>query len=157
MSINFQVIKEVDMVGGYWDNFVRINLTTNEISKQSFSDEDLRNYIGGSGLGAKVVCEETDENTDPLGPENVLTIFTGPFVGTGLPNFGRYDVATKSPLNGLFGEANSGGTWGTKLKHAGVDGLILTGQPQNRYIYISTTGISAYMTPMNSGARILLK
>ena len=131
------------MVGGYFNNFLRINLTTGEITKEPFSDEDLRNYIGGSGLGAKVVCEETDEYTDPLGPDNVLTIFTGPFVGTGLPNFGRYDVATKSPLSGFFGEANSGGTWGTKLKHAGVDGLILTGaSPKPVYIHIDDGEVS---------------
>ena len=133
------------MLGGYSGNFFRINLTTGKISLEIFSEEVLRSYIGGSGLGTKIICEETDENTDPLGPNNVLCIFTGPFVGTGMPNFGRYHVVTKSPLTGLLGEANSGGTWGMKLKHAGVDGVIFTGAaPAPVYVHIDDGDISIH-------------
>ncbi|MCL2865749.1 MAG: aldehyde ferredoxin oxidoreductase family protein [Lachnospiraceae bacterium] len=131
------------MLGGYCGKFLRVNLTTSEIKEEQFSEEVLRQYIGGSGLGAKIVCEETDENTDPLGPDNVLCVFTGPFVGTGTPNFGRHQVVTKSPLTGLLGEGNSGGTWGMKLKHAGIDGFIFTGTaPKPVYIHVEDGDVS---------------
>lgn len=112
---------------GYCGKYLRVNLSTGEIKEEYFSKEVLRKYIGGSGLGAKIICEETDETTDPLGPDNVLTFFTGPLVGTAAPNFGRYQASAKSPLTNSFGEGNSGGTWGTIIKHAGVDGIIFNG------------------------------
>lgn len=125
------------MNNGYCGKYLRVNLSTGEIKEEVYSEEILRKFIGGSGLGAKVVCEETDENTDPLGPENVLTFFAGPLVGTIAPNFGRYQASAKSPLTGLFGEGNSGGTWGTKLKRAGIDGIIFNGaSTEPVYLYI---------------------
>ncbi|MFZ5944609.1 MAG: aldehyde ferredoxin oxidoreductase family protein [Bacillota bacterium] len=125
------------MAGGYIDNFIRVNLTTGKISYTTFKEETLRKYIGGSGLGAKILKEETDGTTNPLGPENLLIFLTGPLVGTNAPNFGRYQVVTKSPLTGGYGEANSGGTWGAHLKKAGVDGLIVSGKAEKPvYLYI---------------------
>lgn len=119
------------MVGGYCGKILRVNLTTGEMSHDSFEEEILRKFIGGSGLGAYVVAKETDENTDPLGPENVIAIMSGPMAGTKAPNGGRYHVVTKSPLTGLLGEGNSGGSWSTKLKYSGFDGIILTGASPN--------------------------
>lgn len=112
---------------GYAGKSIRVDLTNAVIKTEVFSEETLRKYIGGSGLAAKIVFDETDQNTDPLGPENVLAIMTGPFAGTGVPNCGRHHAAAKSPLTGLLGEGNSGGTWGQKLKYAGWDGVILNG------------------------------
>ena len=122
---------------GYYGNFLRIDLSTKTITKQEFSEETLRKYLGGSGLGTKILYDETDQHTDPLGPDNLLIFMTSPLVGTNVPNFGRYQVITRSPLTGSFGEANSGGTWGAKLRKAGVDGLIIKGQSEKPcYIYI---------------------
>ncbi|MGI5927673.1 MAG: aldehyde ferredoxin oxidoreductase N-terminal domain-containing protein, partial [Thermacetogeniaceae bacterium] len=125
------------MNNGYCGKYLRVNLSLGEIKEEHFSEKVLRNYIGGSGLGAKIICEETDENTDPLGPDNVLTFFTGPLVGTAAPNFGRYQATAKSPLTDSFGEGNSGGSWGTILKHAGLDGIIFNGASSKPvYLYI---------------------
>ncbi|MGI5849284.1 MAG: aldehyde ferredoxin oxidoreductase family protein [Christensenellales bacterium] len=115
------------MAGGYCGRVLRINLSDGSMKNEFYDEDVLRKYIGGSGLACKIVCEETDEKTDPLGPNNVLVIMTGPLVGCGLPNTGRHQAAAKSPLTGMLGEGSSGGTWGTKLKHAGFDGVILNG------------------------------
>lgn len=123
------------MPGGYMGRIARIDLTQNRVTTRFFSDEVLRKYIGGSGLGARILYDETSEKTDPLGSENVLVFMTGPLVGTPAPNFGRHQVVTKSPLTGAYGEANSGGTWGYNLKRAGYDGLILVGMA-SRPVYI---------------------
>ncbi len=124
------------MTYGYMGSYVRINLTKNEISFQTFPEEVLRKYIGGTGLGTRILFDETEIHTDPLGPENVLIYNTGPLVGTKAPNFGRYHVVTKSPLTGRYAEANSGGKFGPALRKAGYDGLILFGKAENP-VYIS--------------------
>jgi aldehyde:ferredoxin oxidoreductase len=116
------------MAGGYVGKVLRVDLTKKMITEQTFSEETLRKYIGGTGLGTKILFEETTKDTDPLGPENPLIIMVGPLTGTNIPNFGRHHVVTKSPLTGGYGESNAGGTWGAKLKHAGYDGIIFTGK-----------------------------
>ncbi|MDK2986257.1 MAG: aldehyde:ferredoxin oxidoreductase, partial [Clostridia bacterium] len=116
------------MLGGYMGKILRVDLSTQEILTETFQEEILRKYLGGSGLGAKILLEETTEKTDPLGPDNILIFMTGPLVGTRALNFGRHQVVTKSPLTGIYGEANSGGTWGVHLKRAGYDGLIISGR-----------------------------
>jgi aldehyde:ferredoxin oxidoreductase len=72
----------------------------------------------------------TDERTNPLGPENPLIFMTGPFTGTSVPLSGRHAVVSQSPLTGIFGESDVGGTWGANLKKAGFDGTIITGQSE---------------------------
>ena len=126
------------MLGGYLGKILRINLTTGEM-KDTFYDEDiLRKYLGGSGLGARILYDETGPDTDPLGPDNVLIFLTGPVEGTKMPNAGRFEVITRSPLTGSYGEANSGGKWGVRLKKSGYDGIIFTGiSPEPVYLYIN--------------------
>jgi aldehyde:ferredoxin oxidoreductase len=121
---------------GYMGSYVRVDLTEGNITFQTFSDEELRKYIGGTGLGTKILYDETDITTDPLGPENVLTFNTGPLVGTKAPNFGRYHVVTKSPLTGKYAEANSGGKFGPALRKSGYDGIIVTGKAE-KPVYLS--------------------
>jgi len=125
------------MTYGYMGQFLRIDLTKKELTIQTFSNETLKKYIGGSGLGTKILYDETDETTDPLGEENLLIFATGPLVGTKAPNFGRYQVVTKSPLTNGFGEANSGGKFGPGLKHSGYDGIVFKGKAEKPiYLFI---------------------
>ncbi len=126
------------MLGGYMGKFLRIDLTKKEITLKKFDEKILKKYIGGSGLGVKILYDETDENTDPLGPENVLMFMTGPLTNTSIPNSGRHSVIAKSPLSNIFGEASVGGTWGAALKKSGYDGVIVTGKsPKPVYIWIN--------------------
>ncbi|MFI3238628.1 MAG: aldehyde ferredoxin oxidoreductase family protein [Lachnospiraceae bacterium] len=112
---------------GYQGKILRVNLTNRTMEDTFFDEKIMRQYLGGSGLGARILYDETSSDTDPLSPENVLIFLTGPTEGTRMPNAGRYQVVTRSPLTGSYGEANSGGTFGVKLKRAGYDGIIFTG------------------------------
>ena len=126
------------MVGGYMGKILRVDLSALKISSQTFEEEILRKYLGGCGLGAKILLEETTEKTDPLGTDNILIFMTGPLVGTKALNFGRHQVITKSPLTGIYCEANAGGSWGFHLKRAGYDGIIVAGKsPKPVYLWIS--------------------
>ncbi len=124
------------MYGGYMGKSLRINLSTGDISEVKFDETTLRKFIGGSGLGAKILYEETTAETDPLGPDNKLIFMTGPLVGTRVPTSGRHAVVAKSPLTGIWGESDVGGSWGDALKRAGYDGLIIEGKAKEP-VYIS--------------------
>jgi aldehyde:ferredoxin oxidoreductase len=73
------------------------------------------------------LIDETPKGIDPLGPENKLIFMTGPLTGTPSPSTGRYSVCAKSPLTGVWGQANSAGFWGRDLKRSGFDGVIFEG------------------------------
>lgn len=123
---------------GYMGKLLEIDLTTEEIKETMLDPELARNYIGGSGLGARLLYELTDQNTEPLGKENVLVFMTGPFTGTRIPTSGRHAVVTRSPLTGIWAEADVGGSWGYEFKQAGYDGLIIKGRASKPvYLWIN--------------------
>ena len=104
-----------------------VNLSTGEITPETFPDSFYRAYLGGYGAGARLLLDRVPAGADPLGPENMLGFFPGLLTGT--PLFGqRYQVVTKSPLTGGWGDANCGGNIGPYLKLAGWDGVMVFGQ-----------------------------
>jgi aldehyde:ferredoxin oxidoreductase len=109
---------------------LRVNLEERRTDIQEIGTEDLRLYMGGSGIGAKILYEETSAGTDPLGPENPLIFMTGLFTGSLVPLSGRHSVVSKSPLTGIYGESDVGGSWGNALKRAGYDGVMVIGQSE---------------------------
>ena len=114
-----------------------INLSNSNICTINIPDESIKNYIGGSGLGAFELFNTKSINCDPLGPDNDLLFLTGPLTGTVCPSSGRHGVTAKSPLTGIWGEANVGGKWGKALRKAGWFGVRLRGiSPEPVYIYI---------------------
>jgi len=130
-------------LNGFTWKILRIDLSSKSINTITISEDTLRKYVGGSGLGAKILMEETSGNTDPLGPENILIFMTGPFTGTRIPSSGRHAVLAKSPLTGIWGESDVGGRWGTALKKAGYDGVIINGCADKPvYIYISDKDVA---------------
>ena len=121
---------------GYMGRILRVDLTHKEIIEQELSEALARQYIGGSGLGARFLFDETDETTDPFGEGNVLIFLTGPLVGTSVPCSGRHAIIAKSAL-GIWGEGDVGGSWGVNLKGAGYDGIIITGKSKKPvYLWI---------------------
>jgi aldehyde:ferredoxin oxidoreductase len=67
----------------------------------------------------------------PLGPRNILIFASGVVTGAPIPGSGRHGVGAKSPLTGAYGEAEAGGFWGTELKHAGFDSIIIKGRAKS--------------------------
>lgn len=124
------------MSGAYYEKIARINLTTGEIKVEKLDLEMAHKFIGGRGLGTKILYDEGVATCDPLSPDNKLVYITGPMTGTNSPSSGRYMVVTKSPLTGMIACANSGGIWGAKLKFAGWDAIIVEGKAAD-WTYIS--------------------
>lgn len=115
-----------------------MNLSKGTIDVKPFPEEWKRQYMGGRGLGVKVISDALDTIGDPLSESNVLVFATGPLTGTSMPLGSRYTVATKSPLTGLVTSADSGGSFGWKMKKAGFDALIITGKAKTPvYLFLS--------------------
>ncbi|MDO8847246.1 MAG: aldehyde ferredoxin oxidoreductase family protein [Coriobacteriia bacterium] len=114
-------------VCGWMGRVLRIDLTSREVSDYPWSADDRRTWLGGKSMAARILADVLTAETDPLGPENVMVIATGPLTGTGAPSSARFDISARSPLTGLIASSNCGGPFGTYLKKAGVDALVIEG------------------------------
>ena len=125
------------MSGGYIGKILFIDLSTGEIKEEPLDDKICRDFIGGYGIGARMLYSRQKAGVDPLGPENTLGLLTGPLTGTIVPPGVRYMVVAKSPLTGGWGEANSGGYFGPNFKFAGFDAVFFTGiSPKPVYLLL---------------------
>lgn len=113
---------------------LNVNLSTGEITVEHPDESLYRRYLGGYGVGSRMLWDRVPAGADPLGPENMLGMFPGLLTGT--PLFGqRWQVVCKSPLTGGWGDANCGGDFGGILKLAGWDGVMFFGKA-NRPTYL---------------------
>lgn len=130
------------MAGGHRGRIGFIDLSEGTIKEEKLDGDMARNFIGGLGLGARILFERQNAGIDPLGPESILGFTTGPLTGTPCPTGGRYMAVCKSPLTGGWGDANSGGHFGSELKAAGWDALFVHGiAPTPEYLLVSSDGI----------------
>ncbi|MFA5367615.1 MAG: aldehyde ferredoxin oxidoreductase family protein [Dehalococcoidia bacterium] len=114
-------------MAGFEGKMLEVNLSKGSISNSTVSKDIVRKFIGGSGLGAKLMFDRVDPKVDALSPGNTLFVLTGPTSGLSVPGGARFSVCAKSPLTNMFGESNSGGTFATELRQAGWDGIIVEG------------------------------
>ena len=122
------------MLKGY-GKIVRVDLTAEKISYKDIDEGTARKYIGGVGLAAKILWDETTGHTEPLSPENLLMFMTGPLTGTLVPSSSRYVAAGLSPLTDIWGKGSAGGSWGYELRHAGFAGIVVKGKSE-RPVYL---------------------
>jgi len=106
---------------------LRVNLTKGTFGIEEPDEVFYRRYFGGRGLIAYFLLRELGKGIDPLSAKNKLIFACGPVTGSPISGAGRHSVGAKSPLTGGYGEAEAGGFWGTELKKAGFDALIIEG------------------------------
>ena len=122
---------------GYAGKILRVNLTREKIFHEKLNNDFIKKFLGGKGFASKILYDIIKPRINPLAPENVLVFAIGPLNGTFWPQSGRYIVASKSPLTGIWGESHSGGHWGNELKYAGFDAIVIEGASKNPvYLYI---------------------
>lgn len=112
---------------GFMGKLLRVDLTAQKITVEEINQAWAKQFLGGAGLATKYFYEEVPGGVDPLGPDNKLIFMTGPLTGTASASASRYSVVAKSPQTGLWGQANSGGSFGPALKKSGYDGIIFEG------------------------------
>ncbi len=122
---------------GYHGNFLEVNLSTKETRNLALKEEDLKNFIGGASLAARLIYDRVKGGMDPLGADSPLVFAVGPFTGSTIPMVSRYAVCGISPQTGIWGESTSGGVFPFRLKASGFDGILVTGKSDRPvYLYI---------------------
>jgi len=113
---------------GWHGRLLRVNLTTGDIREETIPEDEAKRFIGGRGLAIKYLMEGMNPRADPLSPENLLVMATGPLTSTPAPTGNRYMVVCKSPLTGALANSNSGGVFPTMMKRSGYDLFIFEGR-----------------------------
>jgi aldehyde:ferredoxin oxidoreductase len=116
------------MVYGYKGKVLYIDLTRETSETIDLPQEILKKFIGGRGLGAKLYWDLLPPDADPLGPENIFMVLSGPIGGTMVPCAAKHLIVTKSPATGGWLETYSSGLISSEMKYAGYDGLLITGK-----------------------------
>ena len=121
---------------GYFGKFLKVDLSEKKIEDYNISDDDLKKFVGGSTLAAKIIYDYVKPGMDPLSPENPLVFAAGPFIGSNIPMVSRAAICGISPQTGIWGESTTGGRFPFRLKGSGYDGIIITGKSESP-VYIS--------------------
>src|SRR5512147_1041283 len=101
--------------GEYKNIILRVDLSRKKIEREEVDQSRMVKFLGGRGLGAKILFDELKPRTDPLSPDNKLIFLAGPMIGTGAPFCPKYCVETKSPLTGTLLMSLAGGFFGARL------------------------------------------
>ena len=117
------------MAYGYADRILRVDLNTRRTWTEPLPPiEVLRKYVGGTGLALYYLAKETPRGAKAGDPEVPLIFMTGPLAGTGAPSSSNYVVVSLHyEIPYAPGAGHSHGFWAAFLKHAGYEGIIISG------------------------------
>lgn len=124
------------MTFGYSGKFLRVNLTDGTVEIEERDEAYYRRYFGGWNIILDTLLREMPAGADALGPDNILVFATGVVSGIPISGSARNAVGAKSPLTGAVGLSEVGGFWGSELKRAGYDAIIVEGQSEHP-VYLS--------------------
>lgn len=125
------------MTTAYTGKVLVVDLTLAKVKEEQLKEELYRDFIGGVGLGVRLLYERQPGKVDPLGEENILGFMPGLLGGTAVPGSSRLTVVSKSPLTGGWGDASMGGYIAPEIKQAGYDGILVQGiSPRPVYLLL---------------------
>ncbi|HEX9015059.1 MAG TPA: aldehyde ferredoxin oxidoreductase family protein [Chloroflexota bacterium] len=123
------------MINGFQGKYLRVNLTNRTTSIEEPDPAWYRQYFGGYAATAYFLLKELAPGIDPLGPDNKLILASGPLTGAAFSGSARIGIGAKSPMTGGIGKSEVGGYFGTEMKLAGFDGIIVEGKA-DRPVYL---------------------
>ena len=128
---------------GYAGRILHVDLTSGAVQTEPLDEEMAKKYIGGIGLGIRLLLDHSKPGVDPFSPKNPLIVATGPLSGTMGPTAGNgIAFVSKSPESGAVGEAKSHGFFGADLKRAGYDAVIFKGKAEKPvYVWIDDDSV----------------
>ncbi len=130
-------------ISGTSNRVLEVDLTNRKSRVVEIDKRDRKLYLGGKGLGLKLLYDRFQPGIDTLGPENILVFMTGVLMGSGAPCSGRFVGITRSPLTGIIATSSCGGPFGMALKTTGWDGLIIRGKSA-KPVYLSLDDMEAH-------------
>jgi len=128
---------------GYAGKILHIDLSTGKSETEPLKENLAKKYVGGIGLGMRLFLDHSKPGVDAFSPENPLIFITGPLSGTMGPTAGNgYAVISKSPESGGIGESKAHGFFGSELKRAGYDVIIIKGKAEKpAYLWIDDDSV----------------
>jgi aldehyde:ferredoxin oxidoreductase len=121
-------------MNGWIGRCLRVNLTSGKYGIEDLNKDVIQMFPGGRGLAVKIFSDEVSPLTDPLSPDNKLIFSSGPMVGTGAVTGASCNVVTKSALTGTLACAKMRGHFGSEMKYAGFDIIIIEGKAESPVI-----------------------
>jgi aldehyde:ferredoxin oxidoreductase len=125
---------------GYIGRMLFVNLSDGKSRTEELSEDVARAFIGGYGIGARVIYERMKAGVDPLGTDNIFALGTGPLTLAGTVSTCRFTAMGKSPLTGYWGDANSGGNFAIALRASGYDFIFFEGKAEHPVYVLITNG-----------------
>ncbi len=113
---------------GAWNKILKVDLTKGETKIEELDEEYIKKYLGGNGLGIKLLHDETEGKTDAFSEENPLVFVPGALNGSQIPMTEKCGFYSRSPLTGIMAEGIFGGSLGEQVKKSGFDALVIKGQ-----------------------------
>jgi aldehyde:ferredoxin oxidoreductase len=116
-------------MNGWHGTLLHVDLSTGESRREGIPGEWLRAYLGGRGLGVRLLREA--HRLDPFSPGMPLVFAVGPLCGTPAPTSARMSVVSRSPLTGTVYDCSAGGRFAWRLKAAGIDAIRVVGESRS--------------------------
>jgi aldehyde:ferredoxin oxidoreductase len=125
---------------GYHGSYLRIDVSTGRAERVPLPDQILRDYIGGSGLGARILLDEGGALADPLSPEAPLVFAFSPLVGSPLTTSAKFAVVSRSPLTERFNDSLAGSGFAISGKRGGGDAIVIVGRASTMSVLVIDDG-----------------
>ena len=125
---------------GYHGNYLRIDVSSGRAERVPLSDTVLRQYLGGSGLGARLLLDEGGATADPLSPEAPLIFAFSPLVGSPLTTSAKFAVVSKSPLTERFNDSLASSGFAVAGKRTGSDAIVIVGRAADWSVLVIDDG-----------------
>jgi aldehyde:ferredoxin oxidoreductase len=116
------------MAFGYHGAYLRIDLSAGNSERLPLREDALRQFIGGSGLGVKLLLDEGAASQDPLAPEAPLVFAFSPLVGSPLTTSAKFAVVSKSPLTERINDSLASSGFAIAGKACGCDAIVIVGR-----------------------------
>ena len=130
---------------GYHGKALVVDLSSGAHRWDNITEQVLRSFIGGIGLGTYLLYKYCPAGADPLGPDNPLIFAASPLVGSRLTTSSKFAVMTKSPLTGFIGDSLSSSFLATELKKSCGDALIIVGQAETPTLLFIEDGVPQFL------------
>jgi aldehyde:ferredoxin oxidoreductase len=128
------------MPSGYHGCYLRIDVSTGRADRVALSETLLRRYVGGSGLGTRLLLDEAGAAVDALSPEAPLIFAFSPLVGTPLTTSAKFAVVSRSPLTDRINDSLAGSGFALAGKRCGCDAIVIVGRADALSILVIDDG-----------------
>ena len=125
---------------GYHGCYLRIDVSSGSVDRVPIPETVLRQFLGGSGLGAWLLLEEGDPGADALAPDAPLVFAFSPLVGSPLTTSAKFAVVSKSPLTDRINDSLASSGFAIAGKRCGCDAIVIVGRAAGPSVLIIDDG-----------------